>query len=158
MHPVKGVIDQYLLDFPTYKSENEDLSNLNFHKTYGFSLVCPTEWPLYESLSLVCSCRESENIVVIYPSTSVYDEISSNFSQQREKVLSTAGAHTDQVIEYFAWQELFYAMQVVNEDTRHIKQLKGILTRADLVIFLGSSTASREVVNQVQLLLVVACY
>ncbi|KKN26816.1 hypothetical protein LCGC14_0870750 [marine sediment metagenome] len=137
MHPVQEIIQKYLSDFETYKSENEDLSNLTFHRTHGFSLGCPEGWPLYESLALICSQTENDDIVIIYPSTPVYDKISSYMDENQD-------------ISYFAWQELFAAMQMVHEDTRYIKQLKNTLAKADLVIFLGSSTAAREVVSQVQ--------
>lgn len=143
-HPISEVIVRYLQDFPSLKRDNVDLDNLSFHQQYGLFMDCPQSWPLYEWLRLMDysppkTMDDYQNIVVVYSSTAVYNEVS---EVVRQKSWST--------VEYFSWQEFFATMHMINDDTRPLRELKTSLAKADLVIFLGVSSAIKDVVSQIQ--------
>lgn len=139
-HPLTDLLVQYVKDFPQLKSDNVDSDNLSFNNQYGLFIQPPINWPLNDAIGVAIQESEFNSIVVVYPSTKVYNELSHLLGEQ---------AYGDISVEYFPWHEMYTAMNRVNEDARYLQQLKKMLSESDLVLFVGSGGVPPDVVNQI---------
>jgi len=116
---------------------------MNFHRQHGLSISPPRDWPILECIKDLVDevSQTSENhITIIYPSTQAY------------KSLSSLEEHTTapNPLVFFAWQELYVAMDQAGKDTRELQRFKHILETSHLTIFFGAPIGIREVVDQVR--------
>lgn len=140
MHPVRDLLLHYYEGFQSLKEEHSDLSNLDFHKSYGLSLACPENWPLIESVGIVASDAvdgSNGRVLIIYNSTDMYDQLVKLCPQNPN-------------MKYLSWQEIFVAMARNDSDVRILQDVKKRISEVDLVFFVGASSALSDVVNWVK--------
>ncbi len=141
MHPLINLFSQYVKDFQKLKSDNIDMDNRSFNSIHGLFIQPPKGWPLDDAIEEALVEGEFNRIVVIYPSTKVYQEM--------HKVLERDHDEVPFSIEYFPWHEIYVAMNRVSEDARYIQKLNKMLSEADLVLFTGSGGVPPHVVDQI---------
>jgi len=142
-HPMTEIIKQYIDDFSSLKREYEDLDGIRFNQQFGLTMVTPLTWPIYESIAEASIHGREQglmNLVVVYSSTEVYNKASGAL-----KEVSLDGSN----IVYFTWHEFYSAMSRMMEDVSYLRRLKEVLKSADIVFFLGASTAISQAVDQV---------
>jgi hypothetical protein len=139
-HAFTLLLKQYVSDFKKIKSENEEIGNIEFNRSYSLSVNPPKHWPIYDSLEDMLSYAQTlgfHNFVLVYSSTEVYNKLS--------KSLDGHGFN----IDYFSWHEMYSAMSRVQEDVSYVRRFKEMLRNADLVVFVGASMALPVVIDQV---------
>ncbi len=142
-HPMTDLLKQYIDDFESMKRDHEDLDGVRFNKQCGLTIVPPSTWPVYEAIASSAhygSMKGLTNFVVVYSSTEVYNRASESLNN-----VDIDGRK----VQYFTWHEFYSAMSRVSEDVSYLRRLKDILSSADVVFFLGASTAIQQAVDQV---------
>ena len=140
---ITTLLKQYISDYKKIKRDNEEMGNIEFNKSFSLSVSPPKHWPFYEPLGDSVSHAFDLgflNIVIVYSSTDTYNKI--------VKSIPIVEMSSKQV-EYFSWHEIYSAMNRVQQDVSHMRRLKEVLGNADLVVFVGASTAMQVVVDQV---------
>ena len=137
MHVLTNLLTQYVIDFKQFKSNHVDKDNISFNNSHGLLIQPPVQWPLDEAIIQAVNQGDFQNIAVIYPSTKIYNEISNVLHNTKKE------------IEYFSWHEMYSAMNRISEDVRYLKTLKNILSKSDLVLFIGPNGVPSDVVNQI---------
>ncbi len=141
-HPLVDVLKFYCKESQSDRDANEDLSNLDFHRKFGLHLHVPSSWPMLPSVvNLLMSVGGRDNVVIIYPSTAVYTSMSDSINDCAVHMCS---------VNYFAWHELYVAMDRVNSDASGMMKFKMLLNNADLVVFLGAPSTICEILDQVR--------
>lgn len=143
-HPMIRLLLAHYRDSLHWKEQRQDLSPAAFNREFGLMLQGPADWPYHEAIRAVTeSAIESKaaSVVIIYASTAQYDGIS--------KFLEKGGINTSYV-SYLSWQEIYSAMQLVNNDARLIQGVRDRLREASLVIFVGAPIAVPEIIDQVR--------
>jgi len=143
-HPFTDMLKQYVIDFKDFKESHEERSNSDFNSLYGLSIDPPLGWPIAESLNaamLVAISQGCNNFVVVYSSTEVYNKAVGAMEN-----LNLDGKY----VTFFSWHEFYSAAGRAAEDMTYIQRLKQLLREADLVFFLGASTALNDVVDQIK--------
>lgn len=138
-HPLTELLLFYYDNYRSLRREHEDLDNFVFHKQFGLLLGVPQDWPLIKSLARIISSsvNKSDEVVVIYPSTAAFKMIHGELSE-------------DSSIVFFAWQEMYVAINRANKDTRELQRFRGLLQQASLTIFLGPPDGVPEIVDHVR--------
>lgn len=143
-HELLALLKQYVLDFDELKDRHGDIDNVAFNRHFGLLIDPPADWPNLEIIAELIHWAEQngvrgtyrgKKVLIIYPDTSTYDQIS--------KLIQTK-------VNYFAWHELAVAMNRAAADMQHIRSLRSKIESADLVIFIGVMNALPEVVDQVR--------
>ena len=145
-HPLIELLVAHYQDSVRWKESRGDLSPAAFNREYGIVIQGPVRWPYLEAIKAVCNEAVNEgaaNIVVIYGSTPQYDLISKGLGSDPSR---------DAFLAYMSWQEIYSAMQLVNNDARLLQGIRETLTKADLVVFMGAPLAVTEVIDQVRAL------
>ncbi len=144
-HPLDALLKQYIEDFFIFKKENEELDNLSFHRKFGLQIDPPIDWPTVEAIKAASlhAIRKlgRTNFAVVYSTTEVYNQVSKVMEEVRQEGYN---------IFYCSWHELYSAASRVSEDTTYIRHLKGQLMNADIVFFIGASTAIKDVLDLVK--------
>jgi hypothetical protein len=130
-----AILQDYYDNFPKLREEHSELDNLSFYSQYGLSIQVPKDWdyltPIWEI------AKKTKPTLIIYSSTHLYDKI-------KESEIK------DAVVQYCSWHEIYYAMSLSHNDTRLLNNFKQMISRANLVIFIGAPTAFPDVLNQVR--------
>jgi hypothetical protein len=142
-HPIVSLLKHYVRSFSSIKQNYEDLDNVTFNRNYGLEINIPQCWPNAEAVVELIKWAAAQpmgfkEFLVIYPSTAIYDKVSKNLNLDLQQV------------SYFSWHELAVAMNRVQNDMQHIKNLRAKIESADLVVFLGTSSALPDVIDQVR--------
>lgn len=144
-HPLAAMLCHYCDTFTARKQSHEDLDNLNFHRQHGLSVSVPNDWPIVECTKSVIRTLlldGRKKVIIIYPSTPVYQKISDSIAHM--------GFVDEPDLLYFAWQEIYVAMDRAGKDNREIQRFRQLLQEADLVLFFGAPLGIPEVVDQVR--------
>lgn len=143
-HPMIQLLLAHYRDSVHWKEQRQDLSPASFNREFGLTIQGPSEWPYKEAIKAVTEAAietRAHNVVIIYGSTAQYDAIS--------KFLESGGINTSYV-SYLSWQEIYSAMQLVNNDARLIQGIRDKLSEANLVFFVGAPVAVPEIIDQVR--------
>lgn len=143
-HPMIQLLLSYYEDSLRWKEQRQDLSPAGFNRDYGLTIQGPSEWPYNEAIKALAESaiqQRAASVVIIYSSTSQYDGIS-KFLEKNDVVTHK--------VSYLSWQEIYSAMQLVNNDARLIQGVRDRLSNASLVLFMGAPSGVPEVVDQVR--------
>jgi len=143
-HPLTETLKQYILDFHDFKESHDELNNSDFNRLYGFTIDPPMGWPVGEALNaaaLTAISQSYNNFVVVYSSTDVYNKAVEALDNLRLDSRS---------VSYFSWHEFYSAAGRAAEDMTYLRRLKQLLQDADIVFFLGATSALNDVVDQIR--------
>jgi hypothetical protein len=142
-HPLIRLLLSHYQDSVYWKEVRADLSPAGFNREFGLTIQGPSEWPYHEAIKIVADeaiANKATSVVVIYGSTAQYDAIS--------KVIDSESLVSR--VSYLSWQEIYSAMQLVNNDARLIQIVRNRLAEANLVFFVGAPLGVSEVIDQVR--------
>lgn len=143
-HPLIRLLLSHYRQSNYWKEERQDLSPAAFNREYGLAIQGPSEWPYLEAIKTVTDdalSNDAHSIVIIYGSTAQYDSISKYLGESDRRRSS---------LSYLSWQEIYSAIQLVNNDARLIQTIRDRLSGADLVFFMGAPLEVSEVTDQVR--------
>lgn len=139
--PLQNLLQLYCSQYKSLRESNEDLDNLNFHRHFGLSIGVPSTWHLVPALcSLAMEENERGDVVIIYPSTTMYHEF---YSELLHKHGSTSE------FTFFSWQELYVSMDRAGKDSRELYRFRNMLQTAVLTLLVGAPLGIPEIENQV---------
>lgn len=134
-HPFYIFLKHYWDEYSQLRENNLELDNATFHKKFGISLTVPNSWPIIHSIGVLLGEMDKKQVVIIFPSTQMYKTLYDRIGDGPE---------------YCTWSEIYTAIHLAGHDVRSWQHIRQSLNDAKLVIFVGSSSAAGEVVDQVR--------
>lgn len=136
-HPLIELLAHYCETYRINRSDNADLSNLDFHKRFGLYLNGPMDWPYVEAIKYLVDNKlaSSAHATIIYSSTDFY-----------RKIYKGIGRDDDQRISYLSFSDIFFA---IHREQDLLVSIKNRLKNSSLVICAGTSMAADEVITQI---------
>lgn len=116
---LSNVLSTYFTSSRKFREENQSLSNMQFHRMFGFSLKVPSEWDIYPAVQSLCNEHKKETITVVYSTSKVYHR-----SYQELK----------DAVSYISWHEIHTAMQISSSVPSSMSKVKSLLLDTDLVV------------------------
>lgn len=147
-HPLDELLKRYIDDFKDFKKNNEELDNIAFHRNYGLQIDPPVKWNVPASMKVAAEhaiINGFQNFVVVYSTTEVYNRASTEMNK-----IQCDGSLYKMRVNYFSWHEFYSAAGRASEDMTYIRYLRNQLMDAEVVFFMGASTALNDVVDQIR--------
>ena len=116
---LSNVLRKYLISSRGFREENQSLSNMQFHRMFGFALKVPCEWDIYPAIKLLCNNYDQEKITVVYSTSGIYHK---SYQALKDDV------------SYMSWHEIHTAMQISSSVPASMARVKNLLVDTDLVI------------------------
>ena len=120
------------------RAEHEDISNLDFHRRFGFSMQIPEHWDVMYALSallITIGDYSARNMLIVYSTSVCY-----------KNVFATLGDDAT----YISWHEIHTAMQISASDPSYIRRIRELLDHSDLTVVIDLPSTFSDVLNQIR--------
>jgi len=123
-HPMIDLLTFYYRNFDSLKSAHVDMSNIDFQREYGITLIPPSGWPYVAAIKSIVEESARRETVIVYSDAQMYTKLYEEIGNGE--------------VSYCSWYEIYHAVNNVQSNPSPMRHFKDLLSSANLVIIIGS--------------------